>query len=141
MSKSRVAHRALRAVAGSAALLLAATSAFALTFYVDGSHPGATDSGPGTSGTPYKTIKAAVSARAAAGNTIVVKPAVYREIVKFSATGTAANPVVVQAEPGVMVTGSDDFTATAKWTLYTGNVYLTTSVTWTPGQVFANGAR
>ncbi len=141
MTKSRVVRRALCAVAGSAALLLAATSAFALTYYVDGTHPGATDSGPGTIGTPYKTIKAAVSARAAAGNTIVVKPGVYREIVKFSATGTAASPVVVQAEPGVIVAGSDDFGATAKWTQYTGNIYLATSVTWAPAQVFANGAR
>ena len=141
MTKSRVVRRGLCAVVGSAALLLVSASASALTFYVDGAHPGATDSGPGTAGTPYKTIKAAVSARAVAGNTIIVKPAVYREIVKFSATGTPANPVFVRAEPGVIVAGSDDFSATTKWTLYTGNVYVATSVTWTPGQVFADGAR
>src|SRR5439155_13879318 len=41
----------------------------------------------------------------------------------------------------VVVDGSDDFSATSKWALFTGNVWFASSVTWSPLQVFADGAR
>ena len=40
-----------------------------------------------------------------------------------------------------VVDGSDDFSATSKWAPYSGNVWLASSVTWSPLQVFADGAR
>jgi parallel beta-helix repeat protein len=112
------------------------------TFFVDGADPGCSNTGPGTAGTPYCTITAAAQARGGAGTTILVKPAVYREQVTVPTSGAAGNPFVLQAfEPGVVVDGADDFSSPAKWTLFSGNVWLAASVTWTPKQVFADGAR
>ena len=41
----------------------------------------------------------------------------------------------------VVVDGADDFSAPAQWVLVSGNVWLASGVTWSPKQVFANGAR
>ncbi len=112
------------------------------TFYVDGANPVASDSNAGTAAAPYKTISAAIAARGAAGNIVFVKPATYRETVTLGVSGAAGNPFVIRATaPGVIVDGADDFAATAKWTLVSGNIYLASSVNWAPVQVFADGAR
>ena len=37
--------------------------------------------------------------------------------------------------------GADDFSSPAKWTAYTSDVWVATSVNWNPGQVFADGVR
>mgnify|MGYP003507934277 CR=1 FL=1 len=47
-----------------ASVLAFASSAEATTYYVDGSNPSCTDSGDGSSSSPYCTISAAVTARA-----------------------------------------------------------------------------
>ena len=125
-------------------LVLDAPSALAATYYVDAANTKATDlgTGAGASATPYKTIQAAVTARAIGGNTIIVKPSIYRESVSVTVSGISKKSIVIKTSgPGVVVSGSDDFAATAKWTLVAGNVYLASSVTWQPVQVFANGAR
>ena len=122
-------------------------SAFAVpaqgaTYYVDGANPLASDSNAGTVAAPYKSISAAITARGAAGNTILVKPATYRETVTLAASGATGNPFIVRATaPGAIVDGADDFASTAKWTLVSGNIYLASSVSWAPLQVFAGGAR
>src|SRR5258705_12945551 len=109
----------------AASLVLTASQAFAGTFYVDAANSKATDTGngAGASNTPYKTIQAAVTAKGTQSNTIIVKPAVYRETVTMSASGASGKLVILQASAaGVIVSGADDFSATAKWTLVGGNV-------------------
>ncbi len=131
-------------IAIAMALVLDAPRALAATYYVDAANTKATDigTGAGASATPYKTIQAAVTARAIGGNTIIVKPSIYRESVAVTVSGALKKLIVIKTSgPGVVVSGSDDFAGTAKWTLVSGNVYLASSVTWQPLQVFANGAR
>src|SRR5262245_13390674 len=138
--------RAARSGAGPlAALLLVgllAGRASAGTYYVDASSAQCSNAGPGTLAQPYCTISAAIAARGTAGNTILVQPGTYRETVTFPASGTSLAPVVLKANgPGVVIDGADDFTLASKWVLYSGNVWLAASVNWSPGQVFADGAR
>ena len=101
----------VKLVAACAALLLAtASTVLAATYHVDGSNPIASDSGPGTSVLPFKTLRFAVSAHGAAGNMILVAPATYREQIEVSASGTSSSAFVIEAAgPGVIVTGADDF--------------------------------
>src|SRR5438093_412704 len=125
-----------------AMLLALSGSASAATYYVDGSSLQCSNAGPGTEAQPYCTISAAIAARGTAGNTILVKPGTYREIVTFPASGTSAAPIVLRASgPGVVLDGADDFSSPAKWTAYTSDVWVATSVNWNPGQVFADGVR
>src|SRR5439155_11517701 len=52
------------------------------------------------------------------------------------------NPCVIQGVgSGVIVDGSDDYSSTAQWSVATGDIFLASSVTWSPVQVFVNGAR
>ncbi|MBI3607785.1 MAG: right-handed parallel beta-helix repeat-containing protein, partial [Nitrospirae bacterium] len=114
------------------------------TFYVDGANPSCTNTGSGAGSltTPYCTISAAAKARGDAGTTLYVKPAVYHEQVTVPTSGASGSPFVIQAQGSpVVVDGADDFSATAKWTLYSGDVWLAATVTWKPLQVFADGAR
>ncbi len=124
------------------ALIVNVCPAASATYYVDGASSSATDSGPGTSVQPFRTVQAAVTAFGAAGNTIVVRPATYREQATIGASGTSTSPIVLEAEgPAVVMTGSDDLSGTAKWSAFSGSVFLASSVTWAPLQVFADGAR
>jgi parallel beta-helix repeat protein len=126
------------------ALALFAAPAFAQTgtFYVDNQSGTCSPTGPGTSSSPYCTISAAIAAHKGPGVTILVRPGLYPETVTVPASGTAASRFVIQTTgPGVTVTGSDDFSATSKWASYFGNVWLASSVNWTPFQVFADGVR
>ena len=135
-------RRALRIVLASAVLSSAAPQAFAATFYVDNTNPAATDTGPGTTATPYRTITAAVNQHQGAGNTIMVLAGTYREQVSIPASGASGNPFVVQAaSPSVTVSGADDFSAAAAWLQVSGDVWLASGVTWLPKQVFADGTR
>jgi parallel beta-helix repeat protein len=111
-------------------------------FYVDGSNPGCSSSGPGTGARPYCTISAAVAAHTGPGITIVVKPGIYRELVTIPASGATDDPAVLQASgSGVVVDGADDFSDPSLWAPYSGSVWLAGGVSWGPKQVFADGAR
>ncbi len=123
--------------------LLSPSAALAAgTFYVDNSSGACSNSGPGTEAQPYCTISAALSARKGAGTTIYVKPGTYRETVTAPSSGTAASPYVIKALGGpVIVDGADDFSSAPLWSLYSGNVYRASSVSWTMKQVFVDGAR
>ena len=83
-------RRALRIVLASAVLSWAAPQAFAATFYVDNTNPAATDTGPGTTATPYRTITSAVNHHQGAGNTIMVLAGTYREQVSIPASGASS---------------------------------------------------
>ncbi|HXS81394.1 MAG TPA: right-handed parallel beta-helix repeat-containing protein [Methylomirabilota bacterium] len=140
--RGRLRH-AVRAVAPSAALLaVLGSAAHAQTFYVDALSGSCSNSGAGTEAQPYCTITAAVTAHKGAGITIMVKPGIYREQVTVPASGASGSPFVIQAAgPGVVIDGSDDFSNAAQWTLLSGNVWLASSVSWGPLQVFLDGAR
>jgi parallel beta-helix repeat protein len=128
-----------------AASLAPATSRAAGVYYVDNTNPNASDNGPnpGTASTPYRTISAAVAARTGPGTTIYVLPGTYPEQVSVPAPGgSSGSPLVLQAlGTGVVVEGSDDFSATSLWTSYSGNVWRARNVSWSPFQVFADGVR
>src|SRR5262249_43793464 len=65
-----------------------------------------------------------------------------RESITFPASGTSTNPIVLRANgPGVVIDGADDFSAVSRWVQYSGNVWVASTVNWSPGQVFADGAR
>lgn len=128
-------------------LLLAAAAgsspvAAAGTYYVDGSSPACSPTGPGTEAQPYCTISDAVNVRAQPGNTILVKRGVYREQVTIRASGTAGSPIVLRATgPGVILEGADDFSGTSLWASAGGDVWRAAAVTWKPNQVFVDGTR
>ncbi len=135
--------RHIRVAAAALALGAAlATSASAQTYYVDNQTATCSNTGAGTEAQPYCTITAAVAAHSGAGVTIIVKPGVYREQVTVPASGAAGSPFVIRAQgPGVVVDGADNFANTGLWTLSTGSVYLASTVSWGPLQVFVDGAR
>lgn len=57
----------------------------------------ASDSNPGTSGSPYKTL-AKAAAVAQAGDTVIVGEGVYKEVLSPQNNGTATKPIVFKAE-------------------------------------------
>ncbi len=127
----------------SSCLTCASTGrALAATYYVDNTNPSSTDAGPGTPATPYRTIGAALTQRGGPGNTVRVLAGTYREQVTLGVNGASGSPCVVEAaSAAVVIDGADDFTSLAQWTLVSGNVWRASSVTWSPLQAFADGAR
>jgi len=85
-----------------AALILCHTAS-AREIWVDPTHPAADDRWTGARGRPLKTIKRA-AALAEAGDTVIIRPGNYHEnFIEIKHTGTAAQPVVFQAErPGTV---------------------------------------
>lgn len=141
--------------AGLGSIVPAAPEAHAATYYVDGQCATCTVAGPGTESQPYKTIASALAVRKGPGVTIVVKPGVYREQVTINESGTAAEPFVLRAAgPGVVLEGTDDFSAEALWTpmaptpvagsqapIATDAAWLAAGINWSPKQVFVDGRR
>jgi len=114
----------------------------AVTYYVDNQNSFASDANPGTQALPYRTITAAAAAHHGAGNVILVNPGIYRETVTPPASGDSTQPFTYRAVgQGVVVDGSDDFSGRARWALASGTVYLASTVTWSPLQVFVDGER
>lgn len=112
------------------------------TFAVAAADAACDDSGPGSAATPYCTLKAA-AAVSFAGDTVVVRPAVYREQVTLRQGGEPGHPLVWRASgPGVQVLGTDDVSGPAAWS---GTATTAWSRPFTPStaptQVFVDGAR
>jgi len=84
------------------------------TLVVDRHHQNASDANHGTADSPYLTINAAAQ-QARAGDTVLVKPGIYREWVRPAATGTAEAPVtyVAESKGSVVVKGSE--VVTGNW--------------------------
>lgn len=123
-------------------LTISAGAVWAADYYVDAGSGSCSNSGPGTEANPYCTISAAVAAHSGPGVVIWVKPGTYRERVTVPASGASGNRFVIRALGApVIVDGADDFSNAGQWTLLSGNVWLASSVTWSPVQVFADGAR
>ncbi len=77
-------------------------------YYVDQASPKARDYlAPGSAEVPFKTLAAACH-KACAGDTVIVQPGVYREILTPVRSGRKDAPITFQAGgPGVWIKGSD----------------------------------
>src|SRR5438093_2902911 len=132
-----------------AALLLTAASgalstAGAADFFVNNATGTCSPTGPGTQAQPYCSISAALAAHHDPGTRNLVAPGRYREQVTLPASGASGSPITIEAQAGsapVVVDGTDDFSNPALWTQSSGDVWLASSVTWSPRQVFADDAR
>ncbi|MGE5293217.1 MAG: right-handed parallel beta-helix repeat-containing protein [Solirubrobacterales bacterium] len=74
-------------------------SAWGGTYYVDGDNPQARDGNAGTEAQPWKTISRGTSVLQP-GDALLVKAGTYREMVVLTRSGTAAQPITIQACPG-----------------------------------------
>jgi len=126
---------------GAACAAWPAADARAATFFVNRASTACSNSGPGTEAKPYCTISAAVNKEGGPGVTITVAPGTYPEQVSVSASGAPGSPLVLRAASGVTVEGSDDFSDPTRWSQVAGDVWVAAGVSWTPLQVFADGAR
>ena len=113
--------------------------------YVDNTNPGCSDAGPGSMEAPYCTISAALAAHHLAGTTINVLPGIYRERITVPASGAPRMPLILRAlsERGrpVVIDGADDFSSPSLWAPYQGDVWVASSVSWSPFQVFAGSSK
>ncbi len=78
------------------------TTSISTMYYVDGGL--GSDSNPGSSSRPWKTIQKA-SENAKAGNTITVRAGNYDERVRVDKSGSASSPITFQAEGQVTLHG------------------------------------
>ncbi len=82
---------------------------FSKTYYVDGSSMGSSDSGPGTSERPFRTISRAAEVLQP-GERVVIASGIYRECVRPARGGTGPDKMIsYEAAPGakVIVRGSE----------------------------------
>jgi len=88
-----------------AAVLPAATAQAATptTLFVDNGNSACSNTGPGSSATPFCTIGAG-AAKAVAGQTVQVAAGTYREAVTAPRSGTASAPITFTAASGATVT-------------------------------------
>src|SRR5438094_937453 len=116
-----------------------------VAYYVNGSSSACSNSGPGTQSAPYCTITAALAAHHDPGTTLYVMPGVYHEQVTVPASGVSGSPLTLKGLGAsgrpVVIDGADDYSNLSLWTQYSGDVWLASSVTWSPVQVFADDAR
>jgi hypothetical protein len=121
--------------------LALAPEARAAEFFVNNASASCSDAGPGTAAAPYCTITGALTAHHEPGVIITVMPGRYREQVTLPASGLAGSPITLRAQPGAIVDGTDDFSDPARWAPFSGDVWLASSVTAPPLQVFADDQR
>ena len=90
-----------------------------MIYYVDGK---AFRDGNGTKERPFKHINDAAKI-AAAGDTVLVAPGIYREYVDPQNAGTKEKPIVYKSvEPlGAVITGAEEIQS---WQPYEGNVWV-----------------
>jgi len=83
-------------------------------YYVDQSHPSASDGNPGTPALPWLTIDHAVGS-VTAGETIYVKAGIYREYIKMVVSGTSGDPITLAAfgSDRAVISGAGELTG---WT-------------------------
>ena len=84
-------------------ILASGPAALAATFYVDRSHPQASNANPGAEALPWLTIQHAADT-VAAGDTVFVKAGTYPEQVTVTRSGAPGQEIVFAAAPGHTVT-------------------------------------
>jgi len=89
-------------------LSFAAGAVFAGDLFVATEDPKASDSNPGSKDAPFKTISAAV-AKVQPGDTVIVRPGVYRECVSLRVSGRQGAPIALTSEEPykAVICGSD----------------------------------
>jgi len=114
-------------------------------YWVDQRHALASDDNPGTKHNPWKTVgKAAATLQP--GDSVIVRPGIYRERIVPKHSGTKDKPVVYRAEGnGVVLSGAD---AIAGWQRCTkqecfgnphhANIWRAT-IGWAPEALFVDG--
>jgi len=122
-----------------------APSSPAAEYYVNKASASCSNVGPGTLAQPYCTIGAALAAHQAPGDTIGVMPGVYREQVTIPASGASGSPLTLlglgSPDQPVVIDGAEDLSGPANWALYNGNVWVASSVNWSPQQVLEDTVR
>ena len=86
-----------------ASVLLVPCASSAAFYFVA---PGGSDSNPGSSDLPFATAAKGTSVLTA-GDTLTLRPGVYRETTFVLAAGTEEAPIIVQAEPGAVFESPD----------------------------------
>jgi len=112
-------------------------AAYAAERFVNPAHPAASDSGPGSATSPYRTLgHAARSLRP--GDTLTIAPGVYRESLSFPEAAWGSAGTVVQGASGaeVLIKGSD---AVAGWEPAGGGVFVKRGWSANSQQVFVDG--
>ncbi len=104
----------------------------ATTYYIDRTHPQASDSNRGTEALPWLTMQHATQV-AMAGDTVIVKAGSYPERVTPRHSGSAGQPIVFKASPRRSVTMWGFYTVNADYLRIEGfNITTDTSLTgWT----------
>jgi parallel beta-helix repeat protein len=116
--------------------------AHAITYYVDST--AGDDSYTGTAiTTPWKTIAKVNGRTFLPGDFVLFKSGcIWREQLTVPSSGTAGNPITFGAysSGGKPVISGADTVGTSGWTLYSGNIYVTTvgSIT-PPNQLYVDG--
>lgn len=91
---------ARRTVLISLILLISSTAAIAETYVVDGAHPLADDTNPGTLEAPWLTVQHAADTLAP-GDTVLIREGLYNEYVETTTSGSSAEgPICFLAFPG-----------------------------------------
>ncbi len=92
-------------------ILITIKEGYCMEYIVDGQNPQASDQNIGTNDQPLKTISKAVEI-ACTGDSIIVKPGIYREAIILSKSGTPQSPIRFIADPpgSVIITGADIIT-------------------------------
>jgi parallel beta-helix repeat protein len=120
----------------------ASPAAAATSFWVDAGSATCSNTGPGSSATPFCSISAAAAKAVAAGDTVTVAPGTYPEQVTVAGSGAAGMPITFTSSgPGVTVLGTRDLSS-AVWTATSGGTWSTPyAPASAPRQVFVDGAR
>ena len=108
------------------------------TYSVEQTNPSCSDSGPGTTATPFCTIGAATK-KMLAGDTALVGAGQYREQVQVTASGEAGAPITLRAtSPSAVILGTNDVSDAAGWSA-TSTTAWKHAFTPVPAQVFLDG--
>ncbi|GAB3062834.1 hypothetical protein GCM10027053_26610 [Intrasporangium mesophilum] len=130
------------ALALTGQLIVAAPASAATSWWVDNTSPTCSNSGPGTSVTPFCTISAAATKAVTPGDTVTVNPGTYPEQVTVAASGVSGTPIrFLASAPGVVVVGTRDLSA-ATWSSQPGGIWSTPyAPPSSPKQVLVDGSR
>ena len=134
-----------RLLTGFLCILTPALASVAEEYWVDQRHALASDENSGRKENPWKTVgKAAPTLQP--GDTVVVRPGIYRERVAPKHSGTKDKPIVYRAEgPGVVLSGADAVTGWQRCTKqdWFGNPHHAkiwrATIGWEPDALFVDG--